>query len=366
MKIAVHAQVLTEQNLSGIGYYTLNLLKALFKIDHSNHYLLFASKELKHLRRINQDHQLPFWRPFSYTAFPKAVNDYGCTRAFIPKEVVPFGMNIPKVITAYDLYYLKCSKKAFSQIPRSAYFHYVLALKLHFARAERICAISEDTKRDLMEMGGIAEKKIVVTPLGYDPECFYPRCPALIAAVKQKYQLKQPYFINVSSLWWERKNLNRLIEAFARLFQQVRGGCDLVITGKKGPSYGEMQRLIAKLGVEDSVHLVEYVPEKELSCLLQGARALVFPSLHEGFGLPIVEAMATGCPVITSNVSAMPEAAGGAALLIDPLDVGQIEEAMRSILESNALYEQLGCQSLLRAKSCSWDNTARATLRTFY
>ena len=144
------------------------------------------------------------------------------------------------------------------------------------------------------------------------------------------------------------------------LLQQAGFSCELIMNGKTGPSYPQMQEYIQKHKLR--VKFLHSLEVDELALLLNGAKALIFPSFDEGFGLPIIEAMAVGCPVITSNVSAMPEVAGGAALLVDPYQWEDIFEAMKKIMEDEALACQLQTKGLERAKDFSWLKTAKITL----
>ncbi len=366
MKIAVHAQVLSEKNLPGIGYYTYHLLDALLKVDKKNEYDLISQSPLSHhFVHENVSHTcIPRQRGFSYFGFPRTAKQLGCDLAFYPKEVVPFGSKMPVVVSAFDLYYLKCGTAIRKEVPFSALLHYLLAAKVHLRRAKKVLAISEDTKQDLMEIAKVPEEKIVVTPLGYDPELFKKYSLPELEGIKAKYNLQRPYFINTSSLWWARKNILRLIEAFALFKKESKDPYQLVITGKKGPSYNEMLSLIRKHHMQNDVLLFEYVPRIDLPLLLQASHGLVFPSLHEGFGLPIIEAMGVGCPVVTSNVSATLEVAQGAALLVDPFSVDEIQEAM-SKFSQESIRNKFCEKGLTRSKEFSWEKTARKTLEAW-
>ena len=271
----------------------------------------------------------------------------------------------PTVTSVFDLYYLKCPNEIRKQIPHKAWLHYFLAAHVHLPRASKILAISEDTKKDLIEIVKIPEDRIIVTPLGYDADLFSNKEPEQLEKIKALYNIKGPYFINTSSVWWERKNLVRLLKAFHKL--KKTSPCDhkLVITGKRGSSYPAMMKLIQERQLENEVLLLEYIPREHLPYLLQGASALVFPSLHEGFGLPILEAMAMGCPVITSSVSATAEVGKDAALLIDPLDTDEIMDAMDRAIKDPLLSRELKEKGFKRASSFSWDKTADLTRRAF-
>lgn len=363
MKIAVHASALSEPKLHGIGYYTYNILKSLSELNESDSYTLYSNKPfIWNLSGNNVEHrELNFPYGWSYLRFPFEMMNGKHDVAFIPKEMVPPFLGTSSVITVFDLMHLHFAE----HITPAARRHFYLAGKFAFPRAAKILTISEDTKRDLVNMYRINPEKVIVTPLGYDKAIFKPRSQTEIGEVLLKYHIDKPYFINVSSYWWHRKNLLRLIRAFAASLHKNHCDHQLVITGKRGPVYPEMLRLCRELGVENRVHLLEYVPLEDLAILLSGADALLFPSLHEGFGLPILEAMASGCPVVASNVSAMPEAAGDAAILIDPLDELALEQAIDKLANDSDLKCDLSRRGYLQSAQFDWMKTAKCTLEVF-
>jgi glycosyltransferase involved in cell wall biosynthesis len=173
------------------------------------------------------------------------------------------------------------------------------------------------------------------------------------------------FFLNTSSYWWGRKNLVSLIQAFARVKRKLSLPHQLVITGKPGPSLMEMKEMAHQEAVAADVKFLSYVEREEIAALMQSAEALVFPSLHEGFGLPILEAMASGCPVVTSNRSAMKEVAGDSAVLVDPACVDAIVEGMEKVVTNTALREQLIKGGTQRTQLFTWDLTAKKTLDVF-
>lgn len=367
MRIAVHAQVLTAPKLFGIGYYLYNLLTAIGRMDQCHEFCLFSGHPLNYIPSGNAIAPVPKIGRipntcFSYFGFPQMARKTKCDLAFLPKEVTPFGLSIPSVITAYDLYSLKMPKEFKRQFPRSSRVHYAFAKALHFKRAAKILAISQDTKNDLIDLCNVPEERIVVTPLGADAAFFERVDPS---QTLQKFEITSPFFLNTSSYWWGRKNLVRLIQAFARVKRKLSLPHHLVVTGKPGPSLVDMQETIHKEGLADDVKLLSYVEKEELVALMQSAEALVFPSLHEGFGLPILEAMAAGCPVVTSNGSAMKEVAADGAVLVDPLDVDSIAAGMETVATNASLRAQLVEKGAHRAKMYTWDRTAEITLEAF-
>jgi len=232
--------------------------------------------------------------------------------------------------------------------------------------ADSIIAISESVKSDIVENCGIGAGKITVTHLGYDEKLYKPYTDKeLQDNIKLKYGIKSRFIINTSSLLWHRKNVTRLIAAF-KLFQS-RSASDyqLLITGKRGESYEEIVGLISSLDLKKDVILTDYVPIDDMPLLLNAADFMVFPSLHEGFGLSVLEAMACGCPVITSNVSSLPEVVGDAGILIDPYKIEEIASAMEHVAVDGATREKMKQKGSRRAKTFSWERTARETLKVF-
>ncbi len=367
MKIAINAQNLTHRETHGISQYLFNLIEALQRVDSRHQYVLFSGKPLVHFPEGKQyvGQLVKPKRGVSYLGMPLAMRKESFDLAFVPRETVPFGLKVPTVITAFDLFASICSQEIKAEFSILSRMHYYLATQFHFKRADRILTISEDTKKDLIEHCGIPSEKIRVTPLGVDPLVFHKRPSDEMIPVLKKYGIVSPYFINTSSRWWSRKNLVRVIEAFALFRLNSQDAFQLIITGSKGPVFDKMRDTIAKHALGEHVKLLEYVKDGDLPYLLSGAIALVFPSLHEGFGLPILEAMACGCPVVTSNTSAIPEAAGKAALYVDPFDCGSIADGMKQIWENTVMREKFVIQGLERSRAFSWESTAKKTLQTF-
>ncbi len=364
MRIAVHAKMMSEDRLNGMGYYTYNLLKSLAALDRTNTYDLYSTHAFKHRVEARNFHEKVLGPPrffMTYLAFTRELLKDPHDIVFVPHEKLPFLVKGKKVFTAYDLHTLK--DYFGSPVTLTAKMHFLIAIKSAFKRADKILTISEATKKDVVEIAGVEPEKIVVTPLGYDRVLYKPCGSEEKAEVKRRYSIDRPFVINTSSLLWYRKNIPRIIQAYAR--GKSRKEHMLVITGKKGLSYDEVAGEIKRLGLEKDVLLLGYAPIEDMPRLLSAASALVFPSLYEGFGLPIVEAFACGCPVITSNVSSMPEVAGDAAVLVDPKDVEGISAAIDNVLGDSALAKTLSLKGLERAKGFSWENTALETLKVF-
>ncbi|MFQ5811568.1 MAG: glycosyltransferase family 4 protein, partial [Anaerolineae bacterium] len=224
-----------------------------------------------------------------------------------------------------------------------------------------LIADSSATKRDLIERYGIEPDKITVVYPGYDTLASRPvRDEKAIEAVKARYDVVGDYILFVGTLQ-PRKNLTRLIEAFSNL-QYPISNIQLVIAGKRGWLYEKIFRRVEELNLEGTVLFPGYIAAEDLPALLYGARLFVFPSLYEGFGLPVLEALACGTPVVCSNASSLPEVAGDAALLVDPLDVEGLAAAMERVLGDEELRAELIERGFEQARKFSWERCARETL----
>ncbi len=369
MKIGVYGQVLREKQLTGIGYYLYHLLNALSQEDQRNTYQVFSDAPLSYSLPASQRFQTTVasqWmkRGFSFLGFPKAIAKTRCDLAFLPREVIPPRLSVPIIITVFDLFFLKLPYELRSEVAWDTKLHFMLAKKT-IKRASKILAISEDTKKDVVELCGVDPGSVVVVPLGCAPS-FFVKAPQREAdRVFQRLGVTRPYFINTSSVWWGRKNLLRLIQAFSNFKKKFRIPYQLVITGKPGPSEAAMKSLIDQEGLSKDVLLLNYLLREDLAVLLQHAQAFIFPSLHEGFGLPVIEAMAAGCPVVTSRTSALVEIGGDAALFVDPYSIESIEEAMGKVVFDVHLKQTLISKGKERAASFTWEKTAKRTLDVF-
>lgn len=273
----------------------------------------------------------------------------------------------PSVLTIHDLafrlfpHYHKLLNYAFLN----------LAMPLFLRRADHLIAISHATRQDLVRLYGVDPGKITVIYEAADPH-FHPQPMEEIHRVREKYGLPQRFILSLGTIE-PRKNYQRLIEALALLRGERRIGgrglrtedWRLVISGERGWLYQPFFQRLEELGLEREVFLLGRVPDEDLPALYTAATLFVFPSLYEGFGLPPLEAMACGTPVICSRASSLPEVTGHAALLVDPTDVETLAAAMRSVLEDQALRVEMREKGLKQAARFSWEETARQTLRVY-
>lgn len=363
MKIAIDISQVVHG--TGVSFYTRNLVLSLANLDRRNEYLLFGyslrqNKVLgdfvREAREINPR--------FSGRIFPlppslvegmgnlwprPAVESVlGPIDLYHSSDWVEFPSRAAKVTTIHDFSFWKFPQTAHPKIEK------VMVRRLGNVRreADGVIAISQATARSGVEMAGIPREKMEVI---YEAagEIFKPSGPGKIKTIKEKYLLPSHYFLAVTNLD-PRKNLARITEAF-NLFSQRRAGWSLVVVGKAG--WDEV-----KLSARAHLVMAGYVPLEDLRDLYSGSAGLVFPSLDEGFGLPVIEAMACGCPVLTSGCSSLPEVAGKAAVYVDPLSVPAIAHGLEQLVVDR---ETLVKDGYRQAAAFSWRKTAQQT-QAFY
>ena len=265
---------------------------------------------------------------------------------FSPGYNTPLFCSCPFIFTIHDLSHIYCPE--ISSPPIRLY--YATVMKRACRRAARILTVSEFTRTQIIEWSGVSPQKISNVGCGIDP-AFQPN--------GDPYGLPYPYLLSVTNRK-RHKNEFRLVEAFAKASLNQR--IHLVLTGESTP---ELVSCIEAQELRSRVDFVGIVPEERLPSLYRGAEALVFPSLYEGFGLPILEAMACGTPVVTANTTALPEVSGDAALLVDPTSVKQISDAMEQVVSDTSLRQQLREKGLAQAAEFSWASTVSRVREVF-
>lgn len=274
---------------------------------------------------------------------------------FCPVNVVPLAGVIPSVVTVHDLAFL-AHPEAFRASKRR---YLTLMTRLSVRRARRVIAVSAHTKSDLVHHFGIAPGKVTVIPNAADERFRTTTDAASLKAFKPTHHLPERFILFVGTLE-PRKNLRRLIEAFARVAQED-AEVALVIVGASGWMTSDLAPLVQTRGLSDRIIFTGYVADNDLPHWYQAATVFCYPSLYEGFGLPVLEAMACGTPVVTSNTSSIPEITGDAALLVDPTDVTALVGALLLILSDETRQEQMRRAGIERAHGYSWGRTAEAT-----
>jgi glycosyltransferase involved in cell wall biosynthesis len=276
---------------------------------------------------------------------------------FVPSHVVPLVHPRRTAVTVHDLGYLYYPQ-AHTRLSR---LYLDLSTRFSARAARRIIAISEATKRDLMASYHVPAAKISVVYHGRDPDYRPVRDEAALEAAAAKYGVKRPFCLHVGTLQ-PRKNLGVLVEAWGLLRERMDAPPGLLLAGKRGWLYDSLFQEVKARGLTDLVTFADYVDQADLPALYSGALALTFPSLYEGFGLPALEAMSCGTPVIASAASSLPEVVGGAGILLDPLRPEPWAEAVERMARDRDLRESLSAKGLERARLFTWERCARETL----
>ncbi|GIV91225.1 MAG: glycosyl transferase family 1 [Patescibacteria group bacterium] len=271
----------------------------------------------------------------------------------------PLTARIPVVVTIYDIIPILHPEL----FPKRGAI--ILSVYLHLMRrfARTVIVISEATKRDVQTYLRIPSEQIVVTPLGVNP-IFQPQSPTIIAMVRERLGIRWPYLLCVGNIE-PRKNIVRLIEAFA-IIRRHGWPHHLIVVGKGGPLSGPIYQASVRLGLTDFVHFTGFIDNHDLAALYAGADAFVYPSLYEGFGLPVIEAMACGCPVVTSNVASLPEVGGEVAIYANPHDVASIATAIEQVLAAPDYTDTLRNRGILHAQQFTWERCVALTAQAYH
>jgi glycosyltransferase involved in cell wall biosynthesis len=365
-KIVINGTYLQEQ-ASGLGVVNQNLISELIKFEQEFDFKLYSHADYFQINYPNQS--IPVTKSLSpdrgFTGHLKRFLWYQTSlnwhlkqqKASLFFSPVAEGMlfpSVPQIITGHDLIPLKYPELN----PKWQYYYrYILPIILN--KSHKIISVSEHTKQDLIANYQLKPEKIKVIYLGCDRQLFSSQPNPEIL---QKYNLNK-YLLYVGDMRFY-KNLSRCLEAFDRLPLK---DYQFVITGKKDNFfYPQIQRQTEQLSAKERIIFLDYVPTADLPSLYSMAQSLVFASLYEGFGLPVLEAMACGCPVIASNVTSIPEVGGDSVLYVDPYDVENITQAMYHLLTDANLRKNFSNQGLKRARLFTWSKTAKAVQQIFY
>lgn len=366
MKIAVDLRSLQSGTISGVENYTLNLLERLLVMDKRNTYTLFYNgfrkMNLPDFQFINAqtvkapipNRLLNLGFKFNFLRLEKLIG--GFDALFMPNlNTMNLKTTAKIVITVHDL--------SFALAPelynfKRRFWHKFLSVKKLLRRADRILAVSNYTKLDLIRLYELNEQKISVIYPGVDEQTFYPNQSIEdLRACRNRYDLPGEYFLFLNTIE-PRKNLENLIKSFERT--DVRA--HLVVAGKKGWKTSAIFKLLKNNLKANRVHYIGYVKEEDKPQLFKMATAVLYPSIHEGFGFQVLEAMAVGTPVIASQVASLPEIAGDVAFLVNPQNQLDLAVAMREMEKNSPLRSMLIQKGFERVKKFNWQETAKQTL----
>jgi len=351
--IGIDASRMAWARRTGTEQYTAHLVEALTRLETYHHLTLYFNRLPSPPPAWPEQVQvrtMPFPRLWTHLRLSWEMARRPPDLLFVPAHVLPLWRPRRSVATIHDLGYL-----FFPQAhPRRRRLELHLSTAWNARVATRVIAVSRATRDDLVRIYRVPAERVEVVYHGVE-ERFHPQeDPAALA----RYHLPERYFLYLGTLQ-PRKNLERLLEAYAHL---PAGAPTLVLAGARGWYYQRIAATIASLELERRVLLPGYISDQDVPAVLGAATALVYPSLYEGFGLPALEAMACGTPVIASRASSLPEVVGEAGLLVDPLNVEEIAAAMQRLLDDPALGQELRRQGLEQARRFTWERCARETM----
>ena len=358
----------------GIGTYIRSLAHALGEVDSVNRYTLVAGpSDVQLLADLPENFQTAAYargdsEAFDNLAFPAFLHSLGLDLVHIPLRRIPLFMIRPYVVTVHDMAYLLFPDETSGLRMQFRKYRFRRGL----ARASRVIAVSESTKRDVEAATGLPPERIRRVYNAPDP-VFFDGVTEIAAEERQRimerFQIDYPYLLYAGNIR-RHKNVPRLVEAFAVARDQLASHPDyknlhLVIIGDTISQYPAVRQAVMKSRVDHLVRFLGFVEFDTLRCFFESAAAFVFPSRYEGFGLPPLEAMACGTPVVTSNVSSLPEVVGDAAVLVNPENVFDIARGIRDVLLDRALRIELIRRGHQQAARFSWSRTAREVLEIY-
>ena len=378
MIIGIDIRPLSGGRKSGVEEYTINLLLNLFRQDNRNTYKLFCNSfgepgiDFELFSKYKNVEICSFRYPNKFLNFSfKFLNLPKIDKLIAPVDVF-FEPNIlfsalssscPRVVTFHDLSYLFFAN--FYSAKRRLW-HWAVNPRQIAQRAQKFIAVSESTKSDLVNYFGVAENKITVVHSGLSSELYFDQSPKTgdLSKVQNRYNLPSKFILHLGVIE-PRKNVMGLVAAFEKLKKEKGISHQLVLAGSPGWLYQNILKRIKQSPVADEIILLGLVADEHKPQLYSLADLFVFPSFYEGFGFPVLEAMACQTPVVTSPVSSLPEICGSAALYADPYNINELAEVMWQGLSNQKLRDDLVQKGQAQARKFSWEDSARKTLEVF-
>jgi len=350
LRVAFDASA-TRGRKTGIGVYTGALIQALREFVPQIQPITLddgASVIQRTDRRI--------WR--EQVTLPRLAQVCGADLLHLTGFAAPLRARVPVILTVMDLIGVLFPQN----FPPVARFYWSRYLPRTLRAARHMITLSEHTRRDVLRLAGVPADAITVIPPGVDARFHAIQDSATLAEVRARQHLPDRYFLFVGTLE-PRKGIDTLIEAYRQI--AAAGAEHLVIVGKRGWHDAPLRQRVSALGLDRRVHFADYVADEDLPAVYRLATAFVFPSRYEGFGLPPLEAMACGTPVISSNASSLPEVVGGAGILVAPDDVAGYARAMRELAADEPRRRAFAAAGLERAQSLTWQRAARETAAVY-
>ena len=364
MRVAIDVRKLHD---FGIGTYIRNLLRHLARLDQASEYVLLCAKDDMNVAATLGPNFRTVLEPSGHYSIAEQVHvPWVLWREkpdvfHAPHYVLPPAVPCRAVVTIHDCIHLRFPQYLPS---RFAYLYARASIWAAAHRADRILTVSEASKQDILHYVHVPADRIQVTYNALDEQFGASPSEAELALVRERYQLHHPFVLYVGNIK-PHKNLVRLIDAFAGLRRDGFPDLTLLIIGDQISKLPALRHAVHAHKLHKHVRFLGFLNDQTLAALYKLASVFVFPSLYEGFGLPPLEAMASGTPVVTSNVSSLPEVAGDAAVLVDPLDTVDIKNGIKRVLTDDVLRADLRRKGLARARHFSWHDSVARTLAIY-
>jgi len=366
MRIGIEANTYYK-NTAGSGVYARNIIDTWTNGLGADNILLFTNKRLSEIDLAKKNNLLNrifngifdvFWMQF---VLPIQLLTKKADVLFCPAFLAPVFSPVPTAVSIFDMSFIRFPESCEYMFRK--YLSFFMPLIKY--RADSIITISLFSKKEIIELLHVPENKVRVVYLGYKSIFRQIEQSDKIDSIRNKYTGGNKFILYVGTIE-PRKNIPAIIKAFSCIREKGHINHKFVICGSKGWYYQSIIELIIKLKLQDDVILTGYVDENELPLIYNAADLFVFPSFYEGFGLPVLEAMACGCPVIASNTSSLPEVVGDAGILINPENFEEISDAIVKIIEKPEFRRELVLKGLERAKQFSWEKASKEILDGLY
>lgn len=369
MKIGIEAQRIFRTKKHGMDIYALELIRAIQEVDTENEYVVFVKpdkdvclKPSKNLKIVEVNGKT--YVDWEQISLPKAIKNENIDLMHFTSNTASVNIDCPFVLTLHDIIYLEnfISKGSLYQI--AGHFYRRWNVPKIAKKAEYVITVSEFEKVQIHKKLDIKYSKLRATYNAFNPKFRKIEDENSLNEIKKKYNLPSEFIFFLGNKA-PKKNMKRVLEAYSKYVENEQNPVKIVIAESSEEDILKVLPELNKNEVIKNVILTGYVKHDELPYIYNLASVFLYPSLRESFGIPIIEAMACGTPVVTANTSAMPEVAGDAAILVDPFDTNSIKEGFEKILTDKELSNQLKINGLTRAKDFSWVNTAKKTIEIY-
>lgn len=363
MRFAIDARGINLYKGTGIGTYTENLLKNMLDLDHENYYHIywsgdnyesFTRSNTKVIMASKKHHRF-----FEQYYFPDNTKSENINLFHIPQNGIGISeyTDCKKIVTIHDLIPYVMPET----VGKGYLTKFLRELPKVMELSDGIITVSEWSKKDILKFFPIDENKVFVTPLAADKKYTQLDKEKCRFELKNKYNISKPFILYIGG-FSPRKNVKALLIAFSQVFSKLNHEYELVIVGANRDDGSCLSKMSNSLDVASNIIFTGYVPESDLPILYNGCDVFAYPSLYEGFGLPPLEAMSCGTPVITSNISSIPEVVGDGGILIDPFNTASLMEALEMVINDDSMRNDLIKKALLRIEQFSWKKTAEKTI----